>query len=89
MGSAKRNNPAFITTSYILNTMSCIVIITVVIEPQIIFNITAEVLHSTLVVNVSQLLALHVFHIRPAARILARIPLGHDGSLWLLCLLRY
>ena len=46
-------------------------------------NITAEVLYSTrtLVVNVSQLLALKVFHIRPAAR----IPLGHDGSLWPLC----
>ena len=46
-------------------------------------NITAEVLYSTrtLVVNVSQLLALKVFHIRPAAR----MPLGHDGSLWPLC----
>ena len=53
-------------------------------------NITAEVLYSkrTLVVNVSQLLLLHVFHIRPAARD-ARIPLGHDSSLWPLCLLRY
>ena len=50
-------------------------------------NITAEVLYSTrtLVANVSKLLALHVFHIRPAAR----IPLGHDGSLWPRCLLRY
>ena len=49
-------------------------------------NIIAEVLYSrrTLVVNVSQLLVLKVFHIRPAAR----IPLGHDGSLWPLCLLR-
>ena len=39
----------------------------------------------TLAVDVSQLVALHVFHIRPAAR----IPLGHDGSLWPLCLLQY
>ena len=54
-------------------------------------NITAEVLYSsrTLVVNVSQLLTLHVFHIRPVVyrldvihillRPAARIPLGHDG----------
>ena len=52
-------------------------------------NITADVLYSTqtFVVNVSQRLALYVFHIRPAAR----IPFGHDhdGSLWPLCLLRY
>ena len=50
-------------------------------------NITADVWYSrrTFVINVSQLLALKVFHIRPAAR----IPLGHDGSLWPLCLLRY
>ena len=42
--------------------------------------ITAEVLYSTrtLVVNVSQLLALKVFHFRPDAR----IPLGHDGPLF-------
>ena len=33
----------------------------------------------------SQLLVLNVFHIRPATR----IPLGHNGSLWPLCLLRY
>ena len=50
-------------------------------------NITADVWYSrrTFVINVSQLLALKVFHIRPAAR----IPLGHDGSLWPLCLLIY
>ena len=49
--------------------------------------ITAEVLYSTrtLVVNVSHLLALQVFHIRPAAR----ISLVHDGSLWPLCLFRF
>ena len=49
-------------------------------------NITADVWYSrrTFVINVSQLLALKVFHISPAAR----IPLGHDGSLWPLCLLR-
>ena len=50
-------------------------------------NITADVWYSrrTFVINVSQLLALKVFHIRPAAR----IPLGHDGSLWPLLVLSY
>ena len=89
-GGAKRDTPCTTTSPpaiFILNTMSCIVIImyAIVIEPNIIR--TAEVVYSmgTLVVNVSQLLALPVFHIRLAAR----IPLDHDGSLWPLCLLRY
>ena len=90
VGGAKCNTPCTTTSPpaiFILNTMSCLVIImyAIVIEPNIII-ITAEVLYSmrTRVVNVSQLLALHVFHIRTAAR----IPLGHDGSLWPVCLLR-
>ena len=95
VGGTKRNRSTpctstFTTTSAIhteYNIMHCHN--NLVIEPKINNknNITAVVLYSTrtLVANVSQLLALHVFHIRPAAR----IPLGHDGSLWPLCLLRY
>ena len=68
MGGDKCDTPCTTTSPpaiFILNTMSCIVIImyAIFIEPNI--NITAEVLYSTrtLVVNVSQLLARHVFHI--------------------------
>ena len=73
VGGAKRSTPCTTTSPpaiFILNKMSSIVIImyAVVIEPIMHRNnIIAEVLYTTrtLVANVSQLLALHVFHSRP------------------------